>query len=331
MKNTLLNTLNKAPLAAMLLALLAVTAAREIALFTSFAASDRDQLLAGLFALALVLAKPMMAAAAGQQWAADNKPLAVVCWLLVVPLLALSIASTVLYFESAYQVQAVAEQQSSSEYQNTAATISAKQTTAELMKQTAADLKDDGNTLNARRLLEKAALIDDELADLREQQNSLPAAATTAASISGNHLGGWRWGAWITVSVMGDLLQIVAVLLLTANNAPAKTDEVVQNGRQNSEQKTEQKEQNKTAENKQTEQNKKQNGEQKQTEKTAPPKQPGKWLADQISTTGQLPTVREAKAAGVNYGSYTDQIQQLLAAGVIQQKASGKGWQVAAE
>ena len=196
MKNTLLNTLNKAPLAAMLLALLAVTAAREIALFTSFAASDRDQLLAGLFALALVLAKPMMAAAAGQQWAADNKPLAVVCWLLVVPLLALSIASTVLYFESAYQVQAVAEQQSSSEYQNTAATISAKQTTAELMKQTAADLKDDGNTLNARRLLEKAALIDDELADLREQQNSLPAAATTAASISGNHLGGWRWGAW---------------------------------------------------------------------------------------------------------------------------------------
>jgi len=327
MKNTLLNTLNKAPLAAMLLALLAVTAAREIALFTSFAGNGADTALAVAFALALVIAKPLMAAAAKQQSRRKNKPLAAACWLLVVPLLLLSVASTIAYFEYAYQVQATAEKQNSSAYQNTAALIAGKQKTAEQLKRTAAEAERAGNSWNAGELLRESREIESEVQALQQELATMPAAATSAATVSGDRLGGYRWLAWAAVSVVADLLQIVAVLLLNEHRKE-------QNSRQNSEQKTEQKEQNKTTENKQTEQpeqNKKQNGEQKHGNSVAPGEQTtGNWLAEQISATGQLPTVREAKAAGVNYGSYTDQIQQLLAAGVIQQKASGKGWQVAA-
>ncbi len=317
MKITLINTLNKAPLSAMLLALLAVTAAREIALFTSFAGNGADTALAVAFALALVIAKPLMAAAAKQQSSQKNKPLAAACWLLVVPLLMLSVASTIAYFESAYQVQATAEKQSSSAYQNTAELIAGKQKTAEQLKRTAAEAERAGNSWNAGELLRESRTIESEVQALQQDLATMPATATSAATVSGDRLGGYRWLAWAAVAVVADVLQIVAVLLLNEQRKE-------QNSGENSGKDTEQKAQNKTVENKQNSQNRTKN-------RAAPGEQTeGNWLAEHISTTGQLPTVREAKVAGVNYSSYSNQVQQLLAAGVIQQKASGKGWMVAA-
>ena len=296
--------------------LVAVTAAREVALFTSFTTTDRDWLLAAAFGLALVLAKPLLASAAARV-ASNNPALAVACGLLIVPLMLISVAGTALYFESAFQARSTADQQSSTGYQVLNDVIRQKQASAAQLKDIAAANAKKGHHWNAGEQLKQAAAIEAELPDLiarlNEQQQN-----TSAASIGGHLLQQWRWLVWVAVAVIADLLQVVGVMVLAAI-----TTEQNKTAKQNSRNRTRE-----TEQSEQPEQSKKQTGEQKQPAKTPRTEQAGGWLAEQISRTGQLPTVRDAKAAGVTYAGYSQQIQQLLDAGIIQQKTSGKGWEV---
>lgn len=294
-----MNAVKKVPLIAVLLALVSVTAAREITLFVSFTANQHDAILAAVFAAALVLAKPLLANAATDQIRAGNKMLASACTALVLPLMVVSIAGTALYFETAYQQTAATEQTTSAEYKNTADLIDAKRQSAEALKANAEKSTAKGNTWAAGQYLLKAADIENELAALNATAANVTA-NTSAATITGNTLNQYRWAAWLTFALLADLLIIVAVILLNTKT-------------------TEQNKQPKTPANKQ-------NSAQKQTIEKCQPEQ--YWLTKQISSTGKVPTVREAKAAGITYVSYKQTIERLIDAGTIEQKPAGKGWQV---
>ena len=284
-------TITNAPLLALLAALLIVTGAREIILFTSFTTTTTDQTLAAVFAAALVAAKPILAAAA-KQHANTNKTLAAICAALALPLILVSIAGTATYFESAYQTKNTTEQHNSTEHKNTAALIAAKRKTADQLKASAAKSTAAGNTWSAGQMLQQAAAIETELANI----TTAPATPASPATIAGSILNNYRWAAWLTVALLADLLIIVAVLLLNENK------------QQNTEQTPEK-------------QQHKQPAEQK-------PEQRDTWLTEYISQHRTMPTVRQAQAAGISYARYKAEADTLTKAGTLQPKANGRGWQL---
>lgn len=284
-------TIKNAPLLALLAALLIVTGAREIILFTSFTTTTTDQTLAAVFAAALVAAKPILAAAA-KQHASTNKTLAAICAALALPLILVSIAGTATYFESAYQTKNTAEQHNSTEHKNTAALIAAKRKTADQLKASAAKSTAAGNTWSAGQMLQQAAAIETELANI----TTAPATPASPATIAGSTLNNYRWAAWLTVALLADLLIIVAVLLLNENK------------QQNTEQTPEKQQQKQPAE---------QKTEQRDT-----------WLTEYISKHRTMPTVRQAQAAGISYARYKAEAEALTNAGTLQPKANGRGWQL---
>ncbi len=292
-----MKTLKKAQLLTLLLALVSVTAAREISLFVSFAASYQDTILAAIFAAALVMAKPIIATAATDQANAGNKKLAMACMALVIPLMLVSITGTALYFETAYQKTAATEQTTSAEYKNTEALIDAKRKSAAALKYNAEKSTANGNTWAAGQYLIKAADIETEIALLNKNAANVTA-NTSAATITGNALSQYRWLVWIAFAVLADLLIIISVVLLNTKQIE-----------QNKQQKTEENKQRKTR---------------KQTTEQQQPEQ--QWIKQQIRITGIVPTVREAQTAGVTYQSYKQQIEELLSSGVIKKKEAGKGW-----
>lgn len=284
-------TITNAPLLALLAALLIVTGAREIILFTSFTTTTTDQTLAAVFAAALVAAKPILAAAA-KQHASTNKTLAAICAALALPLILVSIAGTATYFESAYQTKNTAEQHNSTEHKKTDALIAAKRKTADQLKASAAKSTAAGNTWSAGQMLQQAAAIETELANI----TTAPATPASPATIAGSTLNNYRWAAWLTVALLADLLIIVAVLLLNENK------------QQNTEQTPEKQQQKQPAE---------QKTEQRDT-----------WLNEYISKHRTMPTVRQAQAAGISYARYKAEADTLTKAGTLQPKANGRGWQL---
>lgn len=292
------------------LMMFAVSAAAEIGLFLSFTTTAGDQLLAGMFGGALVLAQLLFADQAALRATAGQTGSAFFCGALAGLLLLISVIGTVVFFETRYQQQLAAATQNSDSYQLQKRLVQQSLESAAQLKQRAEQALQLNRITSAMQLTRQAAEI--EQASAQQIGNITNQGNTTAK----NPWGKWRWFAWALFAAVADLIGTYGVVLL--RTWPTETKPKVQTKP--------------TAETKQAPETK-QTAETKQATETKQPNPKNKtgaehWMLQHIKKHQQVPGVRDAKATGYTYGEFTRAVAGMIQLGLITPKASGKGWDV---
>lgn len=291
----------------LIITLFGLSAWWEISLFVSIAGTAMHALQIGTFAVCLVAGQLLFADQAALKWKQGQKALALAAGAVVVTLMFISVNGNALYFETQFQATHRQETVSDDGYQLILDDIASTQ--AERKRYLALEETERlaGNKWMAGQHLKQATAAGETLARLRAELKASKATAskTGTAGVLDQAVGAGRTGLFYLLSLLTDLLPVLALVLL--RNQP---DEIAgQTDKQNSEQPSEQP-------HRPTEQTAEQ-----PAEKQADGQPDSLWAV--IEESGTMPSWSQLKASGWTYTRYKRERDQLEQAGRIRQEGQG--------
>lgn len=279
--------LKKTSLSFLILAFAGLSIYCQVSLFVSLMSNTQDQWHAGIFSAVLIYSQYMFTAQMAIKWRNKQITLAGIAAVLTVVQIIISTVITAFYFESRYQSANSLATTTSNEHVIVKGLITGKQRTIEQFKSLAAEELEKGNKWIAGQHMQKADRIEQELPALLAQLQSIKVTAKGGAAL-GSAMGEWRWVAWFTLSVLADLIPATAILLFVFSEKNSRTEAV--------------------------------SVEIEQEELSEEPQPMGATdLQSLIAELGDMPSWREAKAAGLTYLKYKTQREDLQKQGVIKQ------------
>lgn len=324
----MLNTkIQNLPLAAMVITLFAVSVYCELMLFVSLNDGQAEKILAGAFAIALVLGQLVQADQAVKAWTAGNKTAALIAAGVVVLLMAISVAGTAIYWDNAYSNKSNTEHQSGTAYQLLLENINQLKASAAELKNTAQQEKANGNAWSAGNREEKAAEIEQQLPALIAQLATLPSDASGSATHGAGQISsGQRWAVWIVLALIADLLPVLGVMQLRSQsgntqhtcNKPTHATEKLNTATQPEKRNTANTTQVPAAE----------PGRTNTGNTTASTGRAAEWVKAQLLQNRKVPSAAEAAAAGIGSTRWRNALAELAQQGWTQKNPNGRGYVV---
>lgn len=279
--------LKKTSLSFLILAFAGLSIYCQVSLFISLVSNTQDQWHAAVFSIVLIYSQYMFTAQVALKWKNKQFLLAGVAAVITVVQILISTVITAFYFESRYQTANNLATTTSNEHVIVKSLITEKQRTVQQFKSLADNELKKGNKWMAGQHMQKADRIEQELPGLLEQLQSIKVTATGAGAL-GSAMGEMRWIAWFMLSVLADLIPATAILLFVFGDKNSKTEAVLV--------------------------------EIEQEELPEEPQATGITdLQSLIADLGDMPSWREAKAAGLTYSKYKTQREELQKLGKIKQ------------
>lgn len=301
--------LENLPLVVMVLTLFSVSVYCELMLFVSLNDGQAEKVLAGAFAVALVLGQLVQADQAAKGWKAENKPAAIVAGLVVVLLMLISVAGTAIYWDNAYSNKSNTEQQGGTAYQLLLENINQMKASAAELKKTAAEEKANGNPWSAGNREEKAAEIELQLPALINQLAAMPADNSGSATHGASQISNMqRWGVWVVLALIADLLPVLGVMQLRSQ-CGNKQRNTTQDKGSNTTQKPATQQRNTT---------------EQQNDAVV-------WVKNHIQQAKAVPSAAEAQAAGIGSTRWRNALAELAEYGWTQKNPNGRGYIVGPE
>jgi hypothetical protein len=190
--------------------LAAVSIACEVMLFTSQTNTPLDQALAAITGIALVGFQYVFAAIGARFYQARKTLLAMLLFLITAVLFAVSVSGTAGFFESRLQTSDQANTQDSTEYRLQLSTVESLDHQIAALTESAQVSKDAGNTWNAGKLLEQAAILNKQRIEAITALNQVETNQSTTVSALASLVGKYRWAFWFLLAALVDVCPVVA-------------------------------------------------------------------------------------------------------------------------
>ena len=326
----MLNTkIQNLPLAAMVITLFAVSVYCELMLFVSLNDGQAEKILAGAFAIALVLGQLVQADQAVKAWTAGNKTAALIAAGVVVLLMAISVAGTAIYWDNAYSNKSNTEQQSGTAYQLLLENINQLKASAAELKTTAQQEKANGNAWSAGNREEKAAEIEQQLPALIAQLATLPSDASGSATHGAGQISsGQRWTVWIVLALIADLLPVLGVMQLRSQSGNTQHTDNTQHIDSKPTRATEKTNTANTTQTPATKQGSTNTDNTTGSTTLASTGSAAEWVKAQLLQNRKVPSAAEAAAAGIGSTRWRNALAELAQQGWTQKNPNGRGYVV---